>query len=73
MPEDRSALEVLEEAGFDIPVSCGQGICGTCLTRVLDGQPEHRDLFLSDEEKTRNDQFTPCCSRSRSACLVVDL
>lgn len=73
VPEDRSALEVLEEAGFDIPVSCGQGICGTCLTRVLDGQPEHRDLFLSDEEKTRNDQFTPCCSRSRSACLVVDL
>lgn len=73
VPEDRTALEVLEDAGFDIPVSCGQGICGTCLTRVVDGQPEHRDLFLSDEEKARNDQFTPCCSRSRSACLVVDL
>lgn len=73
VPEDRTALEVPEDAGFDIPVSCGQGICGTCLTRVVDGQPEHRDLFLSDEEKARNDQFTPCCSRSRSACLVVDL
>lgn len=73
VPEDCTALEVLEDAGFDIPVSCGQGICGTCLTRVVDGQPEHRDLFLSDEEKARNDQFTPCCSRSRSACLVVDL
>lgn len=73
VPEDRSALEVLEEAGFDIPVSCGQGICGTCLTRVLDGQPEHRDLFLSNEERARNDQFTPCCSRARSACLVLDL
>lgn len=73
VPEDRSALEVLEDAGFDIPVSCGQGICGTCLTRVVDGQPEHRDLFLSDEEKVRNDQFTPCCSRARSACLVLDL
>nr|WP_313408105.1 PDR/VanB family oxidoreductase [Pseudomonas sp.] len=73
VPEDRTALEVLEDAGFDIPVSCGQGICGTCLTRVVDGQPEHRDLFLSDEEKARNDQFTPCCSRARSACLVLDL
>jgi vanillate O-demethylase ferredoxin subunit len=73
VPEERTALEVLEDAGFDIPVSCGQGICGTCLTRVVDGQPEHRDLFLSEEEKARNDQFTPCCSRSRSACLVVDL
>lgn len=73
VPEDRTALEVLEDAGFDIPVSCGQGICGTCLTRVIDGQPEHRDLFLSDEEKARNDQFTPCCSRAHSACLVLDL
>lgn len=73
VPEERTALEVLEDAGFDIPASCGQGICGTCLTRVVDGQPEHRDLFLSEEEKARNDQFTPCCSRSRSACLVVDL
>lgn len=73
VPEDRTALEVLEDAGFDIPVSCGQGICGTCVTRVLDGQPEHRDLFFSDEERARNDQFTPCCSRARSACLVVDL
>ena len=73
VPEDRTALEVLEDAGFDIPVSCGQGICGTCLTRVVDGQPEHRDLFLSDEEKAQNDQFTPCCSRARSACLVLDL
>ena len=73
VPEDRTALEVLEAAGFDIPVSCGQGICGTCLTRVVDGQPEHRDLFLSDEEKAQNDQFTPCCSRARSACLVLDL
>ncbi|MBU3058775.1 PDR/VanB family oxidoreductase [Pseudomonas indica] len=73
VPEDRTALEVLEDAGFDIPVSCGQGICGTCVTRVLDGQPEHRDLFFSNEERARNDQFTPCCSRARSACLVVDL
>ncbi len=70
---EQTALEVLEAAGFDIPVACGQGLCGTCVTRVLDGEPEHRDLFLSDAEHARNDQFTPCCSRAKSACLVLDL
>ena len=43
------------------------------LTRVIDGEPEHRDLYQSDEERTRNDQFTPCCSRARTAMLVLDL
>ncbi|MBB2493545.1 PDR/VanB family oxidoreductase [Aquipseudomonas ullengensis] len=73
VPPHSSALEVLEAAGFDIPVSCGQGICGTCLTGVLEGEPEHRDLFLSPAEQARNDQFTPCCSRAKSNCLVLDL
>jgi vanillate O-demethylase ferredoxin subunit len=54
-------------AGVDIPYSCEEGVCGTCLTRVLDGVPDHRDLYLTEEEQAANDQFTPCCSRSRSA------
>lgn len=64
---------MLDDAGVCIPLACEQGICGTCLTRVLDGEPEHRDSFLTDAERARNDQFTPCCSRARSACLVLDL
>lgn len=73
IPADRSALQVLEEAGFDIPMSCEEGVCGTCLTRVLEGEPDHRDLFMTDEEHALNDQFTPCCSRARSRRLVLDL
>lgn len=73
VPADRSVTQALAEAGVDVPVSCEQGICGTCVTRVLDGEPEHRDLFLSPEEQTRNDQFLPCCSRSKSRRLVLDL
>ena len=53
--------------------SCEQGVCGTCITRVLEGEPDHRDLYFTDEEKAKNDQFTPCCSRSRSKVLVLDL
>ncbi|WP_397453277.1 PDR/VanB family oxidoreductase [Pseudomonas sp. NA-150] len=73
VPADRSVAEALLEAGIEIPLSCEQGICGTCLTRVLEGEPDHRDMFLTDAEHARNDQFTPCCSRSKSARLVLDL
>jgi vanillate O-demethylase ferredoxin subunit len=70
---DETALQVLEAAGFDVPMSCGQGICGTCLTRVVGGVPDHRDMYLSGEEQDANDQFTPCCSRSKTAVLRLDL
>jgi vanillate O-demethylase ferredoxin subunit len=73
IPVDRSALQVLEEAGIDIPVACEEGVCGTCLTGVLEGEPEHRDRFMNDEERALNNQFTPCCSRARSGRLVLDL
>lgn len=70
---DQTVFQVLDAAGICVPVSCEQGICGTCVTKVLDGEPDHRDYFLSPEERARNDQFTPCCSRAKSACLVLDL
>ncbi|KFX71726.1 Vanillate O-demethylase oxidoreductase [Pseudomonas taeanensis MS-3] len=73
IPADRSVADVLLEAGIDLPLSCEQGICGTCLTRVLEGEPDHRDMFLTVEEQARNDQFTPCCSRARTPRLVLDL
>jgi len=40
---------------------------------VLEGEPDHRDLYFTDEEKAKNDQFTPCCSRAKSRTLVLDL
>jgi vanillate O-demethylase ferredoxin subunit len=54
-------------------VSCQQGICGTCLTRVLEGKVEHKDLYLSPEEREANDQILPCCSRAMGGRLVLDL
>jgi vanillate O-demethylase ferredoxin subunit len=71
--KDKSVTTALAEQGVDIPVSCEQGVCGTCLTRVLDGEPDHRDQYLLDDERTGNDQFLPCCSRSRTPLLVLDL
>lgn len=71
IPPDRSITQVLDEAGIVIPVSCEQGICGTCITRVVDGEVEHRDQFLTTEERVG--QMTPCCSRARGGCLVLDI
>ncbi|MBE8593756.1 oxidoreductase [Pseudomonas sp. MAFF 301449] len=73
IPADKSVVQVLESHGIEIAMSCEQGICGTCLTRVLEGIPEHRDLFLTEQEQALNDQFTPCCSRAKTPLLVLDI
>ena len=73
VPADQTVLQVLEAAGVDVPMSCGQGICGTCVTRVVGGVPDHRDMYFTGEEQDANDQFTPCCSRSKTALLRLDL
>lgn len=73
VPKDRSCVQALADAGVDVPVSCEQGVCGTCLTRVMDGVPDHKDLYLTPEEQAANDQFLPCCSRAKTPRLVLDL
>lgn len=73
VPAQRTALEALAAQGIHVPSSCGVGICGTCLTGVLDGIPDHRDRYLTPAERDRNDAFTPCCSRARTPVLVVNL
>ena len=69
----QTVTQALALCGIEIQMSCEQGVCGTCLTRVLEGIPEHKDMYLTEEEQALNDQFTPCCSRSRSPLLVLDL
>jgi len=73
IPSNRTILEVLEEHGHDVFYSCGEGVCGTCLVGVVEGEPEHRDYYLSDDQRKKNDQILPCCSRSKSKMLVLDL
>jgi len=73
VPAGESVVQALARHGIEILTSCEQGVCGTCITRVLEGEPDHRDLYFTDEEKAKNDQFTPCCSRSRTPVLVLDL
>ena len=73
VPSGRSIAAMMLEAGIDIPVSCEQGVCGTCLVNVLEGTPDHRDMVQTDDEKASNRQMTLCCSRSVSPRLVLDI
>ncbi|SCK14327.1 vanillate O-demethylase ferredoxin subunit [Variovorax sp. HW608] len=70
---EQSVTAALSACGIQIPTSCEQGICGSCLTRVLSGELDHRDVYLTEEERAANDQFLPCCSRSKTPLLVLDL
>lgn len=73
IPADESITSALDRQGVYIPVSCEEGICGTCLTGISEGIPEHRDTYLTEEEHAANDQFTPCVSRAKTPRLVLDL
>lgn len=71
--ENQTIVEALAQAGLKVNVSCKQGICGSCLTDVIEGEPDHRDRYLTDEEKAEGDQMLLCCSRAKCGRLVIDL
>jgi vanillate O-demethylase ferredoxin subunit len=73
VPPDRTILQVVREAGVDVPSSCEQGVCGTCEVPLLEGEADHRDLLLSPDERAVNRSMMICCSRARSRRLVLDL
>lgn len=73
IPARHTVVEVLADTGIEIPTSCEQGTCGACLTPVLQGTQDHRDLVQTEEEHTNNDQMTLCCARALTEMLVLDL
>ena len=73
VPPEQTLLQALLAAGVDVPFSCSEGICGTCLTRVKEGEPDHWDMYLTPEEQDKGDCMMVCISRSKSARLVLDL
>ncbi|MUM32903.1 ferredoxin reductase [Mycolicibacterium sp. CBMA 361] len=66
-------LDALEDAGIPIMSSCGEGVCGTCRSTVLEGTPDHRDSMLTDAERAAGNVILPCVSHSRTEKLVLDL
>lgn len=73
VPAGTSLLEVLQQNDVAPPSSCEQGACGTCRISVLEGEPDHQDVYLNDAEKARGDCLMSCVSRAKSSRLVLDL
>lgn len=75
VPAEQSLLEAAEQAGYKVPYLCRGGACGYCETEVLevDGELDHRDDWLSEEDKLSKRKFMPCVSRASCSRLVVDL
>jgi len=71
-PEDTIA-KALAKAGVKIEVKCEEGVCGTCVTDVLEGTPDHRDKFLTEDEREEGTMICACCSRSCSPRIVLDI
>lgn len=71
---EQSLLQALAEAGIDTMSDCERGECGLCAVEVLalEGEIEHRDVFLSDAEKHENRRLCTCVSRVRGGGLVID-
>ena len=73
IPAGVPCLKVLREAGVDVDWSCSEGVCGTCETEVLEGEPDHRDSVLTAEERLGNETMMICVSRARSERIVLNL
>ncbi|MFE4541020.1 PDR/VanB family oxidoreductase [Arthrobacter sp. NPDC056727] len=72
VPPEKSILDVVLEVNPSFMSSCEEGFCGTCETKVLEGEVEHRDTILSQKERAKNDTMFICVSRSKCPKLVLD-
>ena len=70
VPTDKTILEALRDHGLEVPSSCETGTCGTCRTKLLAGEADHRDLVLAEHE--RKDTIMICVSRARTYEITID-
>jgi carnitine monooxygenase subunit len=71
--EDETILKAIERAGVTVESLCREGVCGTCEVAILEGEADHRDQYLDDDEKAAQKTILLCVSRSRTPRLVIDL
>jgi ferredoxin-NADP reductase len=73
VPAGQSVFETVRQAGVSVLGSCLEGICGTCETEVIDGEVDHRDSVLDDEERASNEVMMICVSRCAGPRLTLAL
>lgn len=73
VPADKSILDVIRENDIPCDSSCGEGVCGSCMVAVIEGEVEHRDSYLSASEKQQGEVMMICVSRAKNGDLVIDM
>jgi dimethylamine monooxygenase subunit B len=75
VPQNRSMLSALNDAGYEVMSDCQRGECGVCAIDVVgvEGEIDHRDVFFSDHQKHSNAKICPCVSRARGVVTVDTL
>ncbi|CAN5346978.1 PDR/VanB family oxidoreductase [soil metagenome] len=71
--EGETMLDALLAAGVNVGFACSEGVCGTCEVKVLEGIPDHRDHFLTEDDKAANRSVMVCCSGAKTSVLVLDI
>lgn len=71
--QGETLLDALLKNGCDVMNSCREGVCGACETPILEGEADHRDSILTDDEKAENKTIFPCCSSAKGKLLVLDI
>jgi vanillate O-demethylase ferredoxin subunit len=73
VPLGRSIVDTLHDHGINVDASYQQGFCGTCLTEVIEGEVDHRDTFLSAEERAVGKCILPCVSHAKRTRILLNL
>lgn len=69
----QSIIDALEAAGIELVYDCRRGDCGICRCDVIEGEPDHRDVVLTPDERASNKVMQICVSRSKTPRLVLDV
>jgi vanillate O-demethylase ferredoxin subunit len=69
----QSIIDALEAAGVELLYDCRRGDCGVCRCDVIEGEPDHRDVVLTPEERASSKVMQICVSRSKTPRLVLDV
>lgn len=70
----RTLLDALKDEGVDMMWDCLRGECGLCAAEVVEveGELDHRDVFLSDDQKEEGKTIVTCVSRVVGGAITID-
>ncbi len=68
---DQTVLSAARQGGLKLPTSCGNGVCGTCKSKLLIGQVDMKHEGGIRQREVDAGFFLPCCSKPLTE-LVID-